>query len=150
MKKLLKWMGIAFAGVMVLGIIVNATKSPEQKAAEVEIRQQEQSKHAEDDKGRAEIRQYESLRASVPKCDDRNAVATLKQAFDQSQFARTMNLSAIETSRLQEERFNLETKSRECSGVITMNNTEKVNVMVNIAGRDNGRFMLTFEVVNTN
>lgn len=150
MKKLLKWVGIVFAGIIVLGFIVNSTKSPEEKATEVAARQQEQRRHAEEDNKRVGMRQQESLRASVPKCDDRNAVATLKQAFDQSQFARAMNLSAIETSRLQEERFNLETKSRECSGVITMNNTEKVNVMVNIAGRDNGRFMLTFEVVNTN
>lgn len=150
MKKLLKWAGIAFVGVVVIGIIVDANKSPEQKVAEAAVREQERSKQAEEDKKREEVRQQESIQASVPKCNDRNAVATLKQAFDQSQFARTMNLSAIEASGLQEKRFNLDTKSRECSGVITMNNTKKANVNINIAGRGNSQFMLTFEVVNVN
>jgi len=32
MKKLLKWVGIVFAGLLVLGIVIDATESPEQRA----------------------------------------------------------------------------------------------------------------------
>jgi len=34
MKKLLKWVGIVFAGLLVLGIVIDATESPEQRATE--------------------------------------------------------------------------------------------------------------------
>lgn len=48
MKKVLKWIGIAFVGLIVLGAIINATKSPEQKAAEAAASEQEQAKQAEE------------------------------------------------------------------------------------------------------
>ncbi|MDR1463624.1 MAG: OB-fold putative lipoprotein [Azoarcus sp.] len=35
MKKVLKWVGIVFIGLIVLGIILDAAKSPEQKAADI-------------------------------------------------------------------------------------------------------------------
>jgi len=47
MKKVLKWVGIAFIGLIVLGIFNNATKSPEQKAAEIAAREQKSVQQAE-------------------------------------------------------------------------------------------------------
>ena len=117
MKKVLKWVGIAFVGLMVLGIIVNATKSPEQKAAEAAAQAQKQSNQVVEDNKRAESEREESLQKSVPKCDNAITTSSLKRAFDQSQFARDLNLSAIEISVLQEKGFNPNTKSRNCSGV---------------------------------
>lgn len=46
MKKLLKWVLIAFVGLIALGMIVEATKSPEQKAAEAAQRQEQIAKQA--------------------------------------------------------------------------------------------------------
>lgn len=48
MKKVLKWVGIAFVSLIVIGLIIDAIKSPEQKAAEVAAREQQQAKQDED------------------------------------------------------------------------------------------------------
>ena len=47
MKKVLKWIGIVFVSLIVLGLIVDATKSPEQKAAEAAKREQDSAQKAE-------------------------------------------------------------------------------------------------------
>ena len=43
MKKILKWVFIAFVGVIVLGLIIDTTRSPEEKAADAERRAQEKA-----------------------------------------------------------------------------------------------------------
>lgn len=147
MKKVLKWVGIAFVCLIVLGTIINATKSPEQKAAEATAREQEQAKQTEYDVKQADKKREQSIQDSVPKCDSSAAKDALKNAFDQSQFARTMNLSAIEVSATRENTFDSLNKTRTCSGAISMNNTEKANVDFKVESRTNEQFLLTFEVV---
>ena len=46
MKKFLKWVLIAFVGLIALGMIIEATKSPEQKAAEAAQRQEQEAQQA--------------------------------------------------------------------------------------------------------
>lgn len=47
MKKFLKWILIAFVGLLALGMIIEATKSPEQKAADAAAREQKAAERAE-------------------------------------------------------------------------------------------------------
>jgi len=148
MKKVLKWIGIAFVGLIVLGAIINATKSPEQKAAEAADREQKQAEQVEEQAKQAEKKREQALQDGIPKCDSVVANDTLKKAFDQSQFARTLNISAIEISAIRESAFESKSNARTCFGTVTMNNTKKVDVNFKIVGRTNGQFMLTFEVVN--
>jgi hypothetical protein len=81
----------------------------------------------------------------VPVCDGSTAEGTLIEAFDTSQFAKSLNLSAIEVSNKKEVSFDKDIKLRVCTATITMNNTEKVDVEYKMEGRDNGKYMLTFE-----
>lgn len=147
MKKTLKWIGIAFVCLIVLGMIIDANKSPEQKAAEATAHEQERAKQVEDEAKQAEKKQEQAIQDSVPKCDSNATKDGLKNAFDQSQFARSLNLSAIEILAPRENSFDSKNKIRTCSGAITMNNTKKVDVNFKIEGRTEGRFMLTFEVI---
>lgn len=48
MKKLLKWIGIIFVVLIVIGIISDGSKTPEEKAAEAQAREQRQAKLAEE------------------------------------------------------------------------------------------------------
>lgn len=148
MKKILKWVGIALVGLMILGFIIDANKSPEQKAAEAAAHEQERIKHAEDEAKQAVIKQEQAIQDGIPKCDSTIAKDGLKNAFDQSQFARTLNLSMIEISAPQETAFDSKSKIRTCSGIITMNSAEKVDVEFKLEGRADGQYMLTFEVAD--
>lgn len=160
MKKVLKWVGIGLVGLMILGMIIEANKSPEQKVAEAAVREQERIKQAENEAAeavvneqvrikKAEKKQEQAIQDGVPKCDSTITKDTLKNAFDQSQFARTLNLSMIEISAPQENAFDSKSRIRTCSGIITMNNTEKVDAKFNIEGRTDGQFMLTVEVAES-
>jgi hypothetical protein len=138
-----------------LGVIIEGNKTPEQKAEEAVARKQEQAKQAEIDVKRnaQKLAQYESeklesIQKRIPKCNSTQAKDTLIKAFDQSQFARTLNLSAIEVSTPQENSFSVTSKTRSCSGILTMNNTEKVTVAFQMTDREDDKFMLTFEVKN--
>lgn len=79
-------------------------------------------------------------------CDSDAAKDTLKHAFDLSQFARTLNLSAIEVSNPIEQTHDAKTGARSCKGDISMNNASVAHVTYKIEPRPNGQFMLTFEV----
>ncbi|MDI1298785.1 hypothetical protein [Methylotenera sp.] len=125
---------------------MNAFKSPEQKAAEAALREQEQAKQAEEDVIAAKEKQERIVQGSVPKCDSSNAKDSLKNAFDNAQFARTANLSAIEVTSIREIAFEPSNKTRVCFGTIVMNNTEKSGVKFKLEDRTDGQFMLTFEV----
>lgn len=48
MKKVLKWVGIIFVGLLVIGFTIDALKSPEQRVAEIKAREQQQAKQDED------------------------------------------------------------------------------------------------------
>lgn len=82
--------------------------------------------------------------AELPACDSREAKSTLKEAFDQAQFARTYNLSAIEVSSAKE--LSSSEESNSCSAKIAMNNAETVMVNYKLEKKSGGKFMLTFEV----
>lgn len=89
--------------------------------------------------------QISKIEGGVPSCDSSTAQDTLKEAFDQSQFARSLNLSVVEIANSKETSFDKDAKMRVCTAKITMNNTTDVNVEYKIEGRENGQFMLTFE-----
>jgi hypothetical protein len=144
MKKALKWIGIALVGLIVLGAIINATKSPEQKAAEAAAHEQERAKRSVEDAIQAEKKQEQAKQDGVPKCDGSVAKDLLRKSFDQSQFARTLNLSAVEVSTARELTFDSSNSTRKCFATVVMNNTEKMNLDFKMEKRSNG-IMLTFE-----
>ena len=146
MKKALKYIGIALVVIIGLGMIIDANKSPEQKAAEAVAHEKEQAKQAEDNAKKAENKREQAVQDGTPKCDSSVAKETLKNAFDQSQFARTMNLSAVEIAAIRENTFDSKNGSRTCYGTIAMNNTNKVDVNFKIEPRTDDKIMLTFEV----
>jgi hypothetical protein len=81
----------------------------------------------------------------LPACDSSNAKNTLAKSFDNSQFARNLNLKAIEVSGVQEVAGSSE-KQRNCSGNITMNNSKVAPVVFKMNLRDDGQYLLKFEV----
>jgi len=86
-----------------------------------------------------------SSEGGLPSCE--GAKSTLKEAFDQSQFARAMSLSVIEISNIGESGFDEEKKTRSCKASISMNNAETVSVDYVLEGNEDGTYMLRFEVV---
>lgn len=82
------------------------------------------------------------------KCDTGDAKTTLKGAFDQSQFARTLNLSAIDVNDITEKNRDDKTGTLSCRATITMNTTKKVPVSYKIEQHNDGKFLLTFEVLD--
>lgn len=166
MKKVLKWIGIVFAGLVILGMIINANKTPEEKAAEIAVRAQaEENRHAEkaaeiavraqaQEKRNAEKALEEeknnadAAQRGFAKCAASSTIALVIKAFDGSQYARTLNLSAIEVTHPQEVSFDMASKTRMCSGIITMNNTKKVNASYGLEARGNGMYMVTVEITD--
>ncbi len=145
MKKVLKWVGIVFLGLIVLGMVIDAMKSPEQKAAEAAAQTKEQERRAVDEAKEAAFKQEQEIQDSVPKCDGRDVSDTIKNTFDQSQFARTLNLSAVEVLNFKETSFDSKGKSRSCVGQITMNNASTVDATCKFEGRAGGQFLVTCE-----
>lgn len=87
--------------------------------------------------------------AGQPKlqCDSAAAKDTLQKAFDQSQFARTMNLSAILISDAAEKSRDAKSGALSCRATVTLNTTEKAPVSYQMEHGKNGSFLLTFEVM---
>ena len=83
--------------------------------------------------------------SGLPTCDSSNAKSTLTQAFDQSQFARQLSISAIQINDPQEVSGSTE-KQRICSAQVAMNNGETVPVDYRMDLQENGQFMLKFQV----
>ncbi|SCA56972.1 exported hypothetical protein [Candidatus Terasakiella magnetica] len=81
----------------------------------------------------------------LPACDSSRAKGTLAKAFDQSQFARNMGLAVVEIKESTELTSSID-KKKDCFAKITMNNANTVPVLYQLALRDNGSYMLTFEV----
>lgn len=82
--------------------------------------------------------------AQLPACDSGPAKESLTNAFDQAQFARTYNLSAIEVSGVKQ--LTDTKKAKTCSANIAMNNGESVKVEYKMEMREGGNYMLSFEV----
>lgn len=81
-------------------------------------------------------------------CDSAAAKDTLQKAFDQSQFARTMNLSAIVISDVTEQSRDAKSGALSCRASLTLNTTKKALVSYKMNQGQNGSFLLTFEVMD--
>lgn len=81
-------------------------------------------------------------------CDSAAAKDTLQKAFDQSQFARTMNLSAIQISDATEQSRDAKSGGLSCRATMTLNTTKKAPVSYKMERGQNGSFLLTFEVLD--
>lgn len=82
------------------------------------------------------------------RCDSATAQDTLQRAFDQSQFARSMNLSAILVSDVKEQSRDAKTDVLVCRATITLNTTRKAPVSYKMEQTAGGKFLLTFEVLD--
>jgi len=82
----------------------------------------------------------------LPNCESNAAKKTLMEAFNQAQFARQMSLSAIEITDARTTSGSNE-RLRRCTAIIALNNLERVAVKYTLAPRDDGRFMLEFEIM---
>ncbi len=106
MKKLLKWIGIIFFGLFVLGTIVNMFKSPEEKAAEQAASQKQASQEqAENDANAAEKQAKQAaMLAALPEVTaeqlaidyDENTVAA-DQKYKDKQFKVAGKVTDINT-----------------------------------------------------
>lgn len=85
---------------------------------------------------------------SKSQCNSAVAKDTLQKAFDQSQFARTLNLSAILVSDVTEKSRDAKSGEPSCRATITLNTTKKAPVSYKIQQSPDGHFLLTFEVID--
>ena len=83
--------------------------------------------------------------SSLPECGSSNAKKTLSKAFDQSQFARTLNLSVVQISETKELPGSTE-EQRKCNASVVMNNANTVSVDYRMDLRDNGQYLLEFKI----
>ncbi|MDD5029774.1 MAG: SHOCT domain-containing protein [Rhodoferax sp.] len=86
--------------------------------------------------------------SSKLQCDSAVAKDTLQRAFDQSQFARTMNLSAVLISDVKEQSREAKTDALVCRATITLNTTRKAPVSYRVEQTSDGQFLLTFQVLD--
>lgn len=84
-------------------------------------------------------------RAALPACNSQDSQKFLKDAFDQSQLARTENLSMVEVTNITDA-SGTDVAKRRCAGVITLNNTETAPIRYEFEARDDGKVMVRFEV----
>ncbi len=86
-----------------------------------------------------------SCSQSLSECDSSNAKETLERAFNDSQFARAMYLSVVDISGARE-RFS-SPERKECTAYVLMNNAREVQVEYEMDLKENGKYILTFEIV---
>ena len=67
MKKVLKLIGIAFSGLIVLSIIIDATESPEQKAAKAAAREQAKQAEAKREQAKISVRKQDFAKQAEEK-----------------------------------------------------------------------------------
>lgn len=82
----------------------------------------------------------------LPTCESSNAKSTLSNAFNQSQFARNLNLSTVQVQGAKELAGSNENQ-RLCTAQITMNNGNAVPVNFVMTKQQGGQFLLRFEVL---
>jgi len=85
---------------------------------------------------------------ALPTCDSPQAKSTLSEAFNRSQFARTLNLSVVEVTNVSQKAFDAQANLRTCAGSVAMNNRDVVQLAYKMQGRPDGQFLLEFEVVS--
>lgn len=83
----------------------------------------------------------------LPECSSSNAKGTLTDAFNQSQFARSLNLSAIQISN-PHEATGSSAQRRNCTAELKLNNGESAMTDFVMTLQENGQYMLEFEVRN--
>ncbi|MDP3266383.1 MAG: hypothetical protein Q8M39_06115 [Sulfuricurvum sp.] len=88
MKKVLKWVGLTFVGLIVLGMIINATKTPEEKAAKTE---QDQAQ------AQQEIDNLPSVSASEIASEYNENTVAADQKFKDQKFKVTGTIADINT-----------------------------------------------------
>jgi len=86
--------------------------------------------------------------SSKLQCNSAVAKDTLQKAFDQSQFARSMNLSAILVSDATEQSRDEKSGELSCRAIIMLNTTKKAPVSYKIQLSPDGHFLLTFELID--
>ena len=86
--------------------------------------------------------------SSKLQCNSAVAKDTLQKAFDQSQFARSINLSGILVSDVTEQSRDAKSGELSCRATITLNTTKKAPVSYKIQQSPDGHFLLTFEVMD--
>ena len=86
--------------------------------------------------------------SSKLQCNSAVAKDTLQKAFDQSQFARSINLSGILVSDVTEQSRDAKSGELSCRATITLNTTKKAPVSYKIQLSPDGHFLLTFEVMD--
>lgn len=99
MMKILKWIGILFVGLIALGMVIEANKTPEQKAAEASAREQQLAQQAEEKKEQAkqEMAALPSFTASdLAKAYNDNTVAA-DQKFKGKKFKVSGTVVSINT-----------------------------------------------------
>jgi len=100
MKKLFKWVGIVIMGLFVLGFIVEAAKSPEEKAAEKAEEEKSQAKMALEKKEQAKQEQASLpvvTAAEIARAYNDNTVAA-DQRFKDKKFVVSGTIVEINTS----------------------------------------------------
>lgn len=100
MKKLLKWVAIIIGGLIVLGFIADAMKSPEQKAADTAAREQQNAQRAAQQQ--AQVQQEAAAMpvvtaADIAKAYNENSVAA-DQQFKGKKFKVTGTVTDINTN----------------------------------------------------
>lgn len=81
----------------------------------------------------------------LPECQSNRAKNTLTKAFDSSQFARSLNLSVVDITE-STERGGSTKKQMLCRANIVMNNGNAASVHFQMDLRDDGQFLLSFQV----
>lgn len=81
----------------------------------------------------------------LPSCESTEAKTTLIGAFNSAQFARQLHLSAVEITDAKTIPGSSE-QLRKCSATVAMNNREQISVKYTLAPRDDGQYMLEFEI----
>jgi Na+-transporting methylmalonyl-CoA/oxaloacetate decarboxylase gamma subunit len=99
MKKVLKWVAIVFVGLIVLGLIVDSSKSPEEKAADAAAHEQEQAKQAveKQEQAKQEMAALPAVTAaSIASAYSENTVAA-DQQFKDKKFKVSGTVADINT-----------------------------------------------------
>jgi hypothetical protein len=99
MKRILKWIGLLFIGFIALGLVIDATKSPEEKAVDAQKREQKQHQLEEEKrlKAKQELDALPAISAnSLAAAYNENTVAA-DQKFKDKKFKVTGLVASINT-----------------------------------------------------
>jgi hypothetical protein len=92
-----------------------------------------------------QVVQRASGAAGLPSCGDEDTQKLLKSAFDESQVARSENLSLVEASNISEV-SGADKSKRVCRAQISLNNAANAQIRYQLEPRKDGQVLLSFEV----